>query len=165
MTPAVIRGSCSKRPEAFGQGPVRRQHIFPAPPELVGEAWDYFRTVQTRDRKYIPFITEKDPPATWLNKATLDKYRPEMKKYYYDPTKYKTYLDQLGINWRGSISIGNKFGAGLNSGASLNSFSTRSRSSVSPGAQVSPSTPSRTGSASAPAESWAPSCTAEITDR
>jgi type III secretion protein C len=33
-------------------------------------------------------------------------------------------LDQLGVNWRGSISIGNKFGAGLNSGASLNSFST-----------------------------------------
>ena len=50
-------------------------------PELVDEAWDYFRTVQTKDRKYIPFITEKDPPATWLNKATLDKYRPEMKKY------------------------------------------------------------------------------------
>ena len=26
----------------------------------------------------------------------MEKYRPEMKKYYYDPTKYKTYLDQLG---------------------------------------------------------------------
>jgi len=22
-----------------------------------------------------------------------------MKKYYYDPTKYKTYLDQLGIEY------------------------------------------------------------------
>jgi aminobenzoyl-glutamate utilization protein B len=66
-------------------------------PELVDEAWTYFRTVQTKNRKYTPFITEKDPPAIWLNKATLDKYRPEMKKYYYDPTKYKTYLEQLGI--------------------------------------------------------------------
>ena len=26
----------------------------------------------------------------------MDKYRAEMKKYYYDPTKYKTYLEQLG---------------------------------------------------------------------
>jgi aminobenzoyl-glutamate utilization protein B len=68
-------------------------------PELVQQAWDYFRNVQTKERKYIPFITEKDPPATWLNKATLDKYRPEMRKYYYDPTKYKTYLEQLGIKY------------------------------------------------------------------
>jgi aminobenzoyl-glutamate utilization protein B len=45
----------------------------------------------------VPFITDRDPPATWLNKDTLDKYRPQMKNYYYDPSKYKTYLDQLGI--------------------------------------------------------------------
>ena len=31
--------------------------------------------------------------------ATLEKYRPEMRKYYYDPTKYATYLDQLGIKY------------------------------------------------------------------
>ena len=29
----------------------------------------------------------------------MEKYRPEMKKYYYDPTKYKNYLDQLGIKY------------------------------------------------------------------
>ena len=29
----------------------------------------------------------------------MDKYRPEMKKYYYDPSRYKTYLDQLGIKY------------------------------------------------------------------
>ena len=29
----------------------------------------------------------------------MAKYRPEMKKYYYDPTKYKTYLEQLGIKY------------------------------------------------------------------
>lgn len=33
-------------------------------------------------------------------------------------------LDQLGVNWQGSISVGNKFAAGLNSGTPLNSFST-----------------------------------------
>ncbi|MCC7415725.1 MAG: hypothetical protein IT176_01190, partial [Acidobacteria bacterium] len=30
---------------------------------------------------------------------TMDKFRPELKKYYYDPTKYKTYLEQLGIQY------------------------------------------------------------------
>jgi aminobenzoyl-glutamate utilization protein B len=68
-------------------------------PELVTQAWDYFRNVQTKSRQYTPFITANDPPAVWLNKATLDRFRPEMKKYYYDPTKYKTYLDQLGIKY------------------------------------------------------------------
>jgi len=68
-------------------------------PELVTQAWDYFNTVQTKDQKYIPFITKDTPPPTWLNKAILDKYRPEMKKYYYDPSKYPTYLDQLGIKY------------------------------------------------------------------
>ena len=29
----------------------------------------------------------------------MDSYRPEMKKFYYDPTKYKTYLEQLGIKY------------------------------------------------------------------
>ena len=29
----------------------------------------------------------------------MAKYRDEMKKYYYDPTKYDTYLQQLGIKY------------------------------------------------------------------
>ena len=66
-------------------------------PEIVEEAWKYFREVQTKDTKYEPLIRTGDQPATWLNKATMDKYRPEMKKYYYDPSRYKTYLEQLGI--------------------------------------------------------------------
>jgi len=68
-------------------------------PELVTSAWDYFRNVQTKDQKYIPFITDKDEPALWLNATIEDKYRAEMKKYYFDPTKYKTYLEQLGITY------------------------------------------------------------------
>jgi aminobenzoyl-glutamate utilization protein B len=67
-------------------------------PELVTQAWDYFR-VQTKDRKYIPLIRPEDQPAIWLNKERMEKYRPEMRKYYYDPTKYKNYLEQLGIKY------------------------------------------------------------------
>ncbi|MDH4063141.1 MAG: amidohydrolase [Acidobacteriota bacterium] len=68
-------------------------------PELVQQAWDYYRNVQTKDRKYIPFITADDKPAIHLNAEILAKYREEMKKYYYDPTKFGTYLDQLGIQY------------------------------------------------------------------
>jgi aminobenzoyl-glutamate utilization protein B len=68
-------------------------------PELVQQAWDYFNNVQTKNKKYVPLIRPEDKPAIWLNKERMEKYRPEMKKYYFDPTKYKTYLDQLGIKY------------------------------------------------------------------
>jgi aminobenzoyl-glutamate utilization protein B len=68
-------------------------------PEVVTQAWDYFRNVQTKNATYTPLIRPQDTPAVWLNEATMAKYRPELKKYYYDPSKYKTYLDQLGIKY------------------------------------------------------------------
>jgi aminobenzoyl-glutamate utilization protein B len=68
-------------------------------PELVQAAWEYFRNVQTKDQKYVPFIGPNDRPAITMNAGTLEKYRPAMTKYYYDPAKYKTYLQQLGITY------------------------------------------------------------------
>jgi aminobenzoyl-glutamate utilization protein B len=64
-------------------------------PELVTQAKDYFVNVQTKERKYTPLLRPGDKPAVHLNKAIMDRYRPEMKKYYFDPTKYKTYMDQM----------------------------------------------------------------------
>jgi aminobenzoyl-glutamate utilization protein B len=66
-------------------------------PELVQQAWDYFRNVQNKQATYKPFPGDKDKPATWLNEKLMQQIRPEMKKFYYDPAKYKTYLEQLGI--------------------------------------------------------------------
>ncbi len=68
-------------------------------PELIEQAWTYFRDVQTKETKYQPLIRPQDQPAIWLNKGTMDKYRAEMKKYYYDPSRYKSYLEQLGIKY------------------------------------------------------------------
>jgi aminobenzoyl-glutamate utilization protein B len=68
-------------------------------PDVVAQAREYYDKVQTKDRKYTPLIRQQDQPAIHLNRAIMDKYRPEMRKYYYDPTKYKTYLDQLGIKY------------------------------------------------------------------
>jgi aminobenzoyl-glutamate utilization protein B len=68
-------------------------------PDLIKQAWEYFKEVQTKDIKYTPLINPTDQPAIELNREKMEKFRPELKKYYYDPTKYKTYLEQLGIQY------------------------------------------------------------------
>ncbi|MHB8839847.1 MAG: amidohydrolase, partial [Gemmatimonadaceae bacterium] len=68
-------------------------------PKLVSDAWDFFTNVQTKTVKYYPLIGPNDQPPIWLNKDILAKYREEMRKYYYDPKKYKNYLEQLGITY------------------------------------------------------------------
>jgi aminobenzoyl-glutamate utilization protein B len=68
-------------------------------PTLVQQAWDYFRDVQTKSVKYEPLIRPQDKPAVDLNRSTMERYRGEMRKYYYDPSRYKTYLEQLGIDY------------------------------------------------------------------
>src|SRR5690606_24547555 len=68
-------------------------------PKLIEDAWTYFREVQTRDMQYTPFITANDPPAIWLNRQTMETYRPQLRQYYYDETRFDTYLEQLGITY------------------------------------------------------------------
>jgi aminobenzoyl-glutamate utilization protein B len=68
-------------------------------PDLVAKAWDYFNTVQTKDTKYKSFLRPDDKPAIWLNKEIMERFRPSMQKFYYDPGKYDTYLEQLGIKY------------------------------------------------------------------
>ena len=66
-------------------------------PELVTAARDYFENVQQAPKRYKPLLRPEDKPAVWLNKDTMDRFKPELRKFYYDPTKYKSYLEQLGI--------------------------------------------------------------------
>ena len=66
-------------------------------PDALPKAWAYYKDVQTKELKYTPLIAADDRPATEMNKEKMEKFRPEMRKYYYDPAKYKTYLEQLGI--------------------------------------------------------------------
>jgi aminobenzoyl-glutamate utilization protein B len=67
--------------------------------ELVKNAWDYFRNVQTKELQYKPLIRPQDKPAIWLNQKIMAEYREQQKKLYYDPAKYGTYLEQLGIRY------------------------------------------------------------------
>ena len=68
-------------------------------PKIVADAWDYFNSVQTVKTKYKSFFAPSDQPAIWLNAEIMAKYRPEMRKFYYDPKKFPSYLDQLGIKY------------------------------------------------------------------
>jgi hypothetical protein len=54
---------------------------------------------QTPIVQYKPFISATDPPAIYLNQETMSQYREKMKPFYYDPSKYATYLEQLGIKY------------------------------------------------------------------
>lgn len=68
-------------------------------PELVQQAWDYFRKVQTKEVHYTAFLEPQDKPAIEMNKEKMEKFAPELKKFYYDPRRYKTYLEQLGVKY------------------------------------------------------------------
>lgn len=68
-------------------------------PELVRSGWDFYRNTQTKDTKYQPLMRPQDVPALWLNKKIMEQYRPEMQKLYYQPERYNTYLEQLGIKY------------------------------------------------------------------
>ena len=68
-------------------------------PQLIADAKAYQQDVQFKDQKYDPVISATDTPAIWLNKEVMDRLRPQMAKYYYNPKKYPTYLDQLGIKY------------------------------------------------------------------
>ena len=66
-------------------------------PDLLKASHDYFENVQKAPQKYKPLLRPDDKPAIWLNKDAMDRFRPELRKFYYDPAKYKSYLEQLGI--------------------------------------------------------------------
>ncbi len=68
-------------------------------PALVSDAKRYFTDVQTKSAKYRPLMAASDQPAIWLNAEKMARYRDQMRKFYYDPSKYDTYLQQLGITY------------------------------------------------------------------
>jgi aminobenzoyl-glutamate utilization protein B len=67
-------------------------------PEVVAKAKEYFME-QTSKQQYKPMITKEDPAPTYLNTEIMKQFRPELEKFYYDETKYDSYLQQLGITY------------------------------------------------------------------
>jgi aminobenzoyl-glutamate utilization protein B len=67
-------------------------------PELVRAAWAYFRE-QTKDQPWVSLIPEGTPPPIHLNREKMERFRPELKRFYFNPERYETYLQQLGIRY------------------------------------------------------------------
>ena len=68
-------------------------------PEIVEDAWTYFNDVQLEEQDYIPFISETDEPAIFLNAELMERWRPLMRPLYYDETRFDSYMEQLGIEY------------------------------------------------------------------
>ncbi len=66
-------------------------------PALVEDAWRYFREEQTVDTQYVSFVGADDDPAIEKNAGIMAQYKEQLAELYYDPSKYDTYLEQLGI--------------------------------------------------------------------
>jgi len=70
-----------------------------ADPALVEEAWRYHREVQTKDYQWESLIPEGTEPPVFLNEDRMKQFRPVLEKLVYDPTKYDSYLQQLGVTY------------------------------------------------------------------
>ena len=68
-------------------------------PTLIRDAKDYFANVQTKTIKYRPLMAPSDQPAIWLNAEKMARYRELMRPFYYDATRFSSYLEQLGIKY------------------------------------------------------------------
>ena len=68
-------------------------------PELVAAAKTYFNDVQLKSQRPQSLLAETDQPQVQINRDTMARFRPEMRKFYYDASKYDTYLDQLGVKF------------------------------------------------------------------
>ena len=68
-------------------------------PSLRDAAWTYFRDEQTAKEGYVPFIGAEDPPAIEKNADIMARYKGALKPLHYDPSRFSTYLEQLGIDY------------------------------------------------------------------
>jgi aminobenzoyl-glutamate utilization protein B len=68
-------------------------------PELVEEAWAYHREVTTKDYTWESLLPEGTEPPIFLNADKMERYRPLLEPLKYDPARFDTYLEQLGITY------------------------------------------------------------------
>jgi aminobenzoyl-glutamate utilization protein B len=68
-------------------------------PELIQSAKTYFTDVQLKKEKPQQLLADTDEPQIQINREIMARFRPEMRKFYYDASKYETYLDQLGVKF------------------------------------------------------------------
>jgi aminobenzoyl-glutamate utilization protein B len=67
-------------------------------PALLKAAKEYFGE-QTKETQWKPLVPDGTTAPIELNKEKMDTFRPQLQKLRYDPAKYKTYMEQLGIHY------------------------------------------------------------------
>lgn len=67
--------------------------------ELREETRRYFDEVQTKDHTWASLVPEGTPPPTHLNTERMEGYREALQKLRYDPERFDTYLEQLGVGY------------------------------------------------------------------
>jgi aminobenzoyl-glutamate utilization protein B len=67
-------------------------------PALVESAKAYFRE-QTKETQWTSLIPEGASPPIDLNREKMERFRPQLNQLRYDPARYKSYLDQLGVEY------------------------------------------------------------------
>ena len=67
-------------------------------PEILAAAKTYFAE-QTKTVKWASLIPLETKPPIYLNREKMERFKPALDKLRYDPAKYPTYLDQLGVRY------------------------------------------------------------------
>jgi aminobenzoyl-glutamate utilization protein B len=67
-------------------------------PEILEAARGYFAE-QTKEVQWKSLIPEGTSPPVEINKEKMEHFRPALRKLRYDPTRYKTYMEQLGVQY------------------------------------------------------------------
>lgn len=70
-----------------------------ARPELVEEAWRYHREVTTAEHTWESLVPPGTEPPIFLNAEKMERFRPLLEGLRYDPQRYDTYLEQLGVDY------------------------------------------------------------------
>ena len=68
-------------------------------PELLASAQQYFTDVTTKDYKWVSLIPPETKPPVELNQDRMARFAPQLAKLAYDPKRFPTYLDQLGVKY------------------------------------------------------------------
>lgn len=69
-----------------------------ADPRHLEAAKAYFAE-QTKDIQWQSLIPDDVAPPAHFNADKMERFKPELEKLRYDPSKYSTYMEQLGIEY------------------------------------------------------------------
>jgi aminobenzoyl-glutamate utilization protein B len=66
--------------------------------DLLQAARAYFAE-QTKATQWKSLVPDGTQAPIHLNKERMERFRPDLKKLRYDPSRYRTYMEQLGIQY------------------------------------------------------------------